>query len=76
MAVLFLLQQTVCLQAFSRGEHDSEIIFCHRFTFFFSFRSALTKKPPDVTKSRKPKTENLLKVDDHDFTMRPAFGGA
>ncbi|XP_056447123.1 gamma-aminobutyric acid receptor subunit rho-2a isoform X1 [Gadus chalcogrammus] len=37
--------------------------------------SALTKKPPDVTKSRKPKTENLLKVDDHDFTMRPAFGG-
>ncbi|CAL8271360.1 unnamed protein product [Merluccius merluccius] len=37
--------------------------------------TSLTKKPPDVTKSRKPKTEHLLKVDDHDFTMRPAFGG-
>lgn len=40
-----------------------------------SFSSSLTKKPPDVTKSRKMKTEHLLKVDDHDFTMRPAFGG-
>ncbi|KAG7282427.1 hypothetical protein CRUP_018144 [Coryphaenoides rupestris] len=38
--------------------------------------TSLTKKPPDVTKSRKPKTEHLLKVDDHDFTMRPAFGAA
>lgn len=37
--------------------------------------SSLAKKPPDVTKSRKMKTEHLLKVDDHDFTMRPAFGG-
>ncbi|XP_021440944.2 gamma-aminobutyric acid receptor subunit rho-2-like [Oncorhynchus mykiss] len=36
---------------------------------------SLTKKPPDVTKNRKLKTEQLLKVDDHDFTMRPAFGG-
>lgn len=33
------------------------------------------KRPPDVTKSRKLKTEQLLKVEDHDFTMRPAFGG-
>uniref|UniRef100_A0A096M379 GABA(C) receptor n=1 Tax=Poecilia formosa TaxID=48698 RepID=A0A096M379_POEFO len=37
--------------------------------------ASLPKKPPDVTKSRKTKTEHLLKVDDHDFTMRPAFGG-
>ncbi|KAM7376753.1 hypothetical protein PAMP_006461 [Pampus punctatissimus] len=37
--------------------------------------TSLTKKPPDVTKSRKMKTEHLLKVEDHDFTMRPAFGG-
>ncbi|XP_055719946.1 gamma-aminobutyric acid receptor subunit rho-2-like isoform X2 [Salvelinus fontinalis] len=37
--------------------------------------TSLTKKPPDVTKNRKQKTEQLLKVDDHDFTMRPAFGG-
>lgn len=40
-----------------------------------SSSSSLAKKPPDVTKSRKTKTEHLLKVDDHDFTMRPAFGG-
>uniref|UniRef100_A0A8C6UIS5 GABA(C) receptor n=1 Tax=Neogobius melanostomus TaxID=47308 RepID=A0A8C6UIS5_9GOBI len=38
-------------------------------------QTSLAKKPPDVTKSRKVKTEHLLKVDDHDFTMRPAFGG-
>ncbi|XP_076155957.1 gamma-aminobutyric acid receptor subunit rho-2a [Alosa pseudoharengus] len=37
--------------------------------------TSLTKKPPDVTKSRKMKTEQILRVDDHDFTMRPAFGG-
>ncbi|KAL3048758.1 hypothetical protein OYC64_008269 [Pagothenia borchgrevinki] len=37
--------------------------------------ASLAKKPPDVTKARKTKTEQLLKVDDHDFTMRPAFGG-
>lgn len=40
-----------------------------------SSSSSLVKKPPDVTKSRKTKTEHLIKVDDHDFTMRPAFGG-
>ncbi|XP_076834375.1 gamma-aminobutyric acid receptor subunit rho-2a isoform X1 [Brachyhypopomus gauderio] len=37
--------------------------------------TSLMKKPPDVTKSRKLKTEHLLRVEDHDFTMRPAFGG-
>ncbi|XP_019729968.1 gamma-aminobutyric acid receptor subunit rho-2-like, partial [Hippocampus comes] len=37
--------------------------------------TSFAKKPPDVTKSRKMKTEHLIKVDDHDFTMRPAFGG-
>uniref|UniRef100_H2M5Y7 GABA(C) receptor n=1 Tax=Oryzias latipes TaxID=8090 RepID=H2M5Y7_ORYLA len=47
---------------------------------FLSFTSfgphlSVVKKPPDVTKSRKTKTDQLLKVDDHDFTMRPAFGG-
>uniref|UniRef100_A0A3P8YLW1 GABA(C) receptor n=1 Tax=Esox lucius TaxID=8010 RepID=A0A3P8YLW1_ESOLU len=29
----------------------------------------------DNTKSRKVKTDHLLRVDDHDFTMRPAFAG-
>lgn len=37
--------------------------------------SHIYKKNHDVTKTRKGKTEQLLRVDDHDFTMRPAFGG-
>uniref|UniRef100_A0A6I8NSD6 GABA(C) receptor n=1 Tax=Ornithorhynchus anatinus TaxID=9258 RepID=A0A6I8NSD6_ORNAN len=32
-------------------------------------------KNHDITKTQKGKTEQLLRVDDHDFTMRPAFGG-
>ncbi|XP_075001565.1 gamma-aminobutyric acid receptor subunit rho-2 [Calonectris borealis] len=37
--------------------------------------SHIYKKNHDVTKTWKGKTEQLLRVDDHDFTMRPAFGG-
>lgn len=37
--------------------------------------SHIYKKNHDMTKTRKGKTEQLLRVDDHDFTMRPAFGG-
>nr|XP_033794034.1 gamma-aminobutyric acid receptor subunit rho-2-like isoform X2 [Geotrypetes seraphini] len=37
--------------------------------------SPLYKKNHDMTKSRGGKSDQLLKVDDHDFTMRPAFGG-
>ncbi|XP_057646533.1 gamma-aminobutyric acid receptor subunit rho-2 isoform X2 [Chionomys nivalis] len=38
-------------------------------------QSHLYKKNPDVTKTRPGKLQPLLRVDDHDFTMRPAFGG-
>ncbi|KAJ1151710.1 hypothetical protein NDU88_004490 [Pleurodeles waltl] len=37
--------------------------------------SNIYKKNHDLTKTRRGKTEQLLRVDDHDFTMRPAFGG-
>lgn len=37
--------------------------------------SHLYKKNLDVTKIRKGKPQQLLRVEDHDFTMRPAFGG-
>ncbi|XP_024147536.2 gamma-aminobutyric acid receptor subunit rho-2 isoform X2 [Oryzias melastigma] len=37
--------------------------------------SPLAKKVADGTKSRKLKTTHLLRVDEHDFTMRPAFAG-
>ncbi|KAL6485713.1 hypothetical protein MHYP_G00051050 [Metynnis hypsauchen] len=35
--------------------------------------SPLSKKVVDGTKTRKVKTDHLLRVEDHDFTMRPAF---
>ncbi|XP_007903274.1 gamma-aminobutyric acid receptor subunit rho-2 isoform X3 [Callorhinchus milii] len=38
-------------------------------------RSNSYKRSPDLTKYRLPKSEQLLRVDDHDFSMRPAFGG-
>ncbi|XP_031960932.1 gamma-aminobutyric acid receptor subunit rho-2-like isoform X1 [Corvus moneduloides] len=37
--------------------------------------SHISKKNEDLTKAWKGKTEQLLKIDEHDFTMRPAFGG-
>ncbi|XP_078502975.1 gamma-aminobutyric acid receptor subunit rho-2-like [Lissotriton helveticus] len=37
--------------------------------------SNIYKRNHDLTKTRRGKTEQLLRVDDHDFTMRPAFGG-
>uniref|UniRef100_A0A3B3T931 GABA(C) receptor n=1 Tax=Paramormyrops kingsleyae TaxID=1676925 RepID=A0A3B3T931_9TELE len=37
--------------------------------------TSLSGKAQDGTKSRKLKTDHLLHVDDHDFTMRPSFGG-
>lgn len=39
------------------------------------FYSHIYKRNHDMTKTWKGKTEQLLRVDDHDFTMRPAFGG-
>ncbi|MED6251571.1 hypothetical protein ATANTOWER_032923, partial [Ataeniobius toweri] len=35
----------------------------------------LSRKIVDGTKTRKLKTSHLLRVDEHDFTMRPAFAG-
>ncbi|XP_035152222.1 gamma-aminobutyric acid receptor subunit rho-2 isoform X3 [Callithrix jacchus] len=37
--------------------------------------SHLYKKNLDVTKIHKGKPQQLLRVDEHDFSMRPAFGG-
>ncbi|XP_057715512.1 gamma-aminobutyric acid receptor subunit rho-1-like isoform X2 [Corythoichthys intestinalis] len=37
--------------------------------------SPIYKRSPDMTKSLMTKSEQLLRIDDHDFTMRPAFGG-
>uniref|UniRef100_A0A3Q3FLK5 GABA(C) receptor n=1 Tax=Labrus bergylta TaxID=56723 RepID=A0A3Q3FLK5_9LABR len=43
--------------------------------FFFFSCSPIYKRSPDMTKSPMTKSEQLLRIDDHDFTMRPAFGG-
>ncbi|XP_073445681.1 gamma-aminobutyric acid receptor subunit rho-1 isoform X2 [Dendrobates tinctorius] len=37
--------------------------------------SPVIKRSPDITKSPLTKSEQLLRIDDHDFTMRPGFGG-
>ncbi|KAF2979578.1 hypothetical protein EK904_005634 [Melospiza melodia maxima] len=37
--------------------------------------SHIFKRNRDLTKAWRGKTEQLLRVDEHDFTMRPAFGG-
>ncbi|XP_047243187.1 gamma-aminobutyric acid receptor subunit rho-1-like isoform X3 [Girardinichthys multiradiatus] len=37
--------------------------------------SPIFKRNPDITKARGTKSEQLLRIDDHDFTMRPGFGG-
>ncbi|XP_055043064.2 gamma-aminobutyric acid receptor subunit rho-1 [Misgurnus anguillicaudatus] len=37
--------------------------------------STLPMRDPDVTKAPITKSEQLLKLDHHDFTMRPGFGG-
>ena len=37
--------------------------------------SPIFKRSPDITKAWSTKTEQLLRIDDHDFTMRPGFGG-
>ncbi|XP_057594422.1 gamma-aminobutyric acid receptor subunit rho-1 [Hippopotamus amphibius kiboko] len=37
--------------------------------------SPIHKRSPDITKSPPTRSEQLLRVEDHDFSMRPGFGG-
>ncbi|XP_019393287.1 PREDICTED: gamma-aminobutyric acid receptor subunit rho-1 [Crocodylus porosus] len=37
--------------------------------------SPILKRSPDITKTPLTKSEQLLRIDDHDFSMRPGFGG-
>uniref|UniRef100_A0A672JTK7 Gamma-aminobutyric acid type A receptor subunit rho2 n=1 Tax=Sinocyclocheilus grahami TaxID=75366 RepID=A0A672JTK7_SINGR len=43
--------------------------------FIMFFCSPLFKKMLDQTKTHQVRSDHLLRVDDHDFTMRPAFAG-
>lgn len=42
---------------------------------FFARRVDLRMKKLDSTKSLLIKSEQLLRIEDHDFAMRPGFGG-
>lgn len=55
---------------------EKEIL--HKLSFFFSLvlrRVDLKMKKLDSTKSLLIKSEQLLRIEDHDFAMRPGFGG-
>ncbi len=45
------------------------------FCDLFVFNSTFLMRSPDVTKAAVTKSEQLLELDGHDFTMRPGFGG-
>lgn len=76
--LLFLnLIRLVILILFQMGETSYYYTFlkdnCCNLSSTFS--SPVFKRSPDMTKSPMTKSEQLLRIDDHDFTMRPAFGG-
>uniref|UniRef100_A0A8B9U7C5 Gamma-aminobutyric acid type A receptor subunit rho1 n=1 Tax=Anas zonorhyncha TaxID=75864 RepID=A0A8B9U7C5_9AVES len=49
---------------------------CRTCYLCFSLPSSpILKRSPDITKSPLTKSEQLLRIDDHDFSMRPGFGG-
>uniref|UniRef100_A0A3B4B4M3 GABA(C) receptor n=1 Tax=Periophthalmus magnuspinnatus TaxID=409849 RepID=A0A3B4B4M3_9GOBI len=43
--------------------------------FIVVHSSPINKRNPDMTKAWGTKSEHLLRINDHDFTMRPGFGG-
>uniref|UniRef100_A0A4W6DJS5 GABA(C) receptor n=1 Tax=Lates calcarifer TaxID=8187 RepID=A0A4W6DJS5_LATCA len=42
---------------------------------FIRLTTFVLTRSPDITKTWGTKSEQLLRIDDHDFTMRPGFGG-
>uniref|UniRef100_A0A8C9TY54 Gamma-aminobutyric acid type A receptor subunit rho1 n=1 Tax=Scleropages formosus TaxID=113540 RepID=A0A8C9TY54_SCLFO len=48
------------------------IFLCCSFLLLFS---PIMRRSPDITKTRTAKSEQLLRIGNHDFTMRPGFGG-
>uniref|UniRef100_A0A3Q2D6W9 GABA(C) receptor n=2 Tax=Cyprinodon variegatus TaxID=28743 RepID=A0A3Q2D6W9_CYPVA len=60
----------------SEQGHPEEglVLTCFCLSFMVNTKGLpLSRKTADGTKSRKLKTSHLLRVDEHDFTMRPAF---
>ncbi|KPP79286.1 gamma-aminobutyric acid receptor subunit rho-1-like [Scleropages formosus] len=44
------------------------------FSDIYREDSPIMRRSPDITKIRTAKSEQLLRIGDHDFTMRPGFG--
>ncbi|KAA0710817.1 Gamma-aminobutyric acid receptor subunit rho-1 GABA(A) receptor subunit rho-1 GABA(C) receptor [Triplophysa tibetana] len=72
----------VCVSVWSATGHRLETYKQRRFRRETSVNgqsqksgSPIFRRSPDMTKSPVTKSEQLLRIDDHDFTMRPAFGG-
>ncbi|XP_051954883.1 gamma-aminobutyric acid receptor subunit rho-1 [Xyrauchen texanus] len=61
------------LQTFSQMRSKREITRTEREAH--KPGSTILMSSPDVTKAPITNSEKLLKLDDHDFTMRPGFGG-
>ncbi|KAM9354166.1 gamma-aminobutyric acid receptor subunit rho-2-like isoform 2-T2 [Pholidichthys leucotaenia] len=69
LLLLFLIVIGECRKHKSRKKRWSAPAETHKSG------NPLSKKVMDGTKTRKVKTSHLLRIDEHDFTMRPAFAG-
>lgn len=70
----FFVQLFWTLQKKKHTPYPSKFSVTRRLSLFL-FYSPIYKRSADMTKSLMTKSEQLLRIDDHDFTMRPAFGG-
>ncbi|XP_029281226.1 gamma-aminobutyric acid receptor subunit rho-1-like isoform X2 [Cottoperca gobio] len=61
------------LQPYRHGRSRREILLTEESGR--KIGSPMFKRSPDKTKAWGTKSEHLLRIDDHDFTMRPGFGG-
>lgn len=73
-----LEQMSACLKSVLESRRCRQIKMsrasCHLFSLVLR-RLDLKMKKLDSTKSLLIKSEQLLRIEEHDFAMRPGFGG-
>lgn len=69
-----LLQVCVCVRKRKMETEKEFFASCYLFSLVLR-RVDLKMKKLDSTKSMVIKSEQLLRIEDHDFAMRPGFGG-
>ncbi|XP_053715122.1 gamma-aminobutyric acid receptor subunit rho-3 [Synchiropus splendidus] len=79
--LLTLLALAVLLALVVGGRHSGrrrhqELTLGEKSTFRFGGRIDYKLKKQDSTKTLLIKSEQLLRIEEHDFAMRPGFGGA